>query len=423
MVEIWLPYGMTEVSVKVPEENFKGAIEIKDDDPLENLPFHIERSLQSPIGSKPLRSMVETGEKAVLVIEDTVRPAIVNDLIPPVIVELVGAGLRPEDITVLFGTNMQGSTRVQQISQVGGAEFASRLKILSHNYKSNDLLHVGDTGRGTGVFLNTAFVKADVKILVGNVGLHPYAGYTGGRTGVLPGVSGEQTILRNHALLVHVNARPGVLNGNPVSEDMTEAAELAEVDFVVNAVLNRRGQIVRVFSGDLQKAFHSASTTVEGLCKVPCESKVDIAVVSAGGSPEDATLCQSIESVCYALDVVEDGGAIVLVAECSEGHGNQVFGQWMGKFDKPRQFEQEIAKRFAIGGQYAYLLVKALEKVRVYLVSAIPDYYVSNVFRMRPGRTVTGALQTSLRTIGKDSKVIVIPHGASTLPVPLEHTA
>jgi len=423
MVEIWLPYGKTKVSVKVPEENFKGAIETKDDDVVKNLASHIERSLQKPICSRPLRSMVKAGERAVLVIEGTVRSTIVNDLVAPVIMELIGAGLRPEEITVLFGTNMQGSTRVQQILQVGETELLSRLKILSHNCRSKDHVRVGETSRGTGVFLNTMFAKADVKILIGSVGLHPYAGYTGGRTGVLPGVSGEQTISHNHALLVHVNAHPAVLNGNPVSEDMTEAAELAGVDFMVNAVLNRAGQTVRVFSGDLQKAFHSASTKVGDMCKVPCESKVDIAVVSAGGSPEDATLCQSIESLCYALDVVEDGGAIVLVAECSEGYGNQVFGQWMERFDKSRRLEQEITKKFEIGGQYAYLLAKTLEKVRVYLVSTIPDYYVSRVFRMRPGRTVTGALQTSLRTIGKDSRVLVIPHGASTLPVLLEHKA
>ena len=421
MVEIWLPYGRTEVSVRVPEENFRGTIEVKGDDPLENPAFHTRRSLQSPIGSKPLPSMVKTGEKAVLVIDDAARPAIVNDLIPPVISELVGAGLRPEDITILFGANMQGTTQIEQMSQVRGAEFANRVKILNHDYRSSVFLHVGDTSHGTKVFLNEVFVKADVKILVGNVALHPYVGYTGGRTGVLPGVSGEQTVLHNHSLIAHVNARPGVIDGNPISEDMTEAAELAKVDLIINAVLNRRGQIVRVFSGNLHEAFRSAFQTADNLFKVPCESKVDVAVVSPGGTPEDTTLCRSIQTVPYALNTVKDGGAIVLVAECSHGHGNQVFTEWMGKFDKPQQFEQEIARRFAIGGQYAYLLMKALEKARVYLVSTIPDYYVSNVFKMRPGRTATAALQTALRTIGKDSDVIVIPHGASTLPVHTEH--
>jgi len=416
MVEAWLPYGRTEVSVKIPDESFQGIIESKDEASVRDPMLEITHALENPIDSEPLASLASAGEKVAVVIDDATRPTPIHLPISPLTTQLSRAGIKIEDITVIVGTGMHRSATGEEIAALVGTELAGQVKIVNHDCKAEDLVHLGDTSHGTQIYVNKEFAKADVRILTGDVELHYFAGYGGGRKSVLPGISGAQTILQNHALLLHPKAQPGVLDGNPVSEDMAEAADMAKVDFILNVVLNRRNEIVRAFSGNLHKAFMSGVQTVDKICKAPCETKADIAVVSAGGSPRDINLYQALKAVHHTLNLVNEGGAIVLIAECPEGHGNETFREWMIKFDELRRMEQEIKKRFVIGGHKAYHLTKALERVKIYLLSTIPDYYVSNVFKLHPSRTANAALQAALRAVGRDSKVAVIPYGATTLP-------
>jgi len=416
MVEIWLPYGRTEVSVKIPDEGFQGIIESKDESSTSDALLAISRSLEHPVDSKPLDSVVSTGEKVAIVIDDATRPVSTPLLLSPLMTRLSRAGVKTEDVTVIIGTGMHGPPIDEEVAKLLGADLVGKVRVASHDCKSKDLVYVGDTSRGTKVYLNKEFVRADVRILAGDVELHYFAGYGGGRKSVLPGISGAQTIAHNHALLLHPKARPGILDGNPVNEDMAEAATMARVDFILNVVLNRKNEIIRAFSGNLHKAFISGVQVVDSMCKVPCDARADIAVVSPGGSPRDVNLYQALKAVHHTIGTVNERGAIVLIAECPEGHGNDTFREWMIKFDETRLMEQEIKKRFAIGGHKAYYLTKALEKVKIYLLSTIPDYYVSNVFKLRPSRTANAALQAALRVVGKDSKVVAIPHGATTLP-------
>jgi len=416
MVEVWLPYGRTEVSVRIPDEGFQGIIESKDEPSASDPLLEITQALENPVGSKPLASVASAGEKVAVVIDDATRPVSTQLLMPPLMTQLSRAGVKTEDVTVIVGTGMHRPPTNEEIVALLGVELAGQVKVVGHDCKAEYLTYIGDTSRGTRVYLNKEFITADVRILTGDVELHYFAGYGGGRKSVLPGISGAQTIAQNHALLLHPKAQPGVLDGNPVSEDMTEAAEMAKVDFILNVVLNRKNEIVRAFSGNLHKAFTSGVQVVDSMCKVPYEARANIAVVSPGGSPRDVNLYQALKAVHHALNVVNEGGAIVLVAECPEGHGNDTFREWMVKFDEPRRMEQEIKKRFVIGGHKAYYLTKALEKVKIYLLSTMPDHYVSNPFKLRPSRTANAALQAALRAVGKDSKVVAIPYGSTTLP-------
>ncbi|MCJ7506010.1 nickel-dependent lactate racemase [Candidatus Bathyarchaeota archaeon] len=421
MVEVWLPYGRTEVSMRVPDENFQRTVEPKDGNPVEDPALEVELALQNPVGSKPVSSMVGPDDKVVLVVDDATRPRPAHPIIPQVVEELIHSGVRSENIALLIGLGLHKAPSGEEIEQITGTASATGLKISSHDCKSN-LTHVGDTTHGTNVFLSKTFVEADVKILTGDIELHHFAGYGGGRKSVLPGISAEETILQNHALSLHPKARAGVLEGNPVNEDMMEAAEMAKVDFIVNVVLNQKKDIVKTFSGDLRQAFLKGTQTIDKLCKIRCESKADIVVVSPGGNPRDLNLSQALKAVYQTLDIVKEGGAMVLVAECPEGEGSQAFGEWMMRSEGSRQIEHAIKKRFSIGAHDAYYLTKALEKAKIYLVSTIPDHYVSSIFKMRPSRTANAAIQTALRSVGKDSKVTVIPYGAFTLPIVQEYS-
>jgi nickel-dependent lactate racemase len=266
------------------------------------------------------------------------------------------------------------------------------------------------------VFLNRVFAQADIKILLGDVNLHYYAGYGGGRKSVLPGVSGVETVQHNHAMMLNANAKTGLLEGNPVHEDMTEAARMAKVDFIVNIVENSKGEMVKAFAGDLEQAFLEAVKLVDEMYKIKVDRRADIIVASAGGHPADINLYQAHKAIDNALDAVKRGGVIILVAECPEGHGNQVFYDWMTRLQDLKSTEKEIKRGFVMGGHKAYYLLKVLQNHPVILVSSLPDYYASNVFKLKTARAVNDALTEAFKLAGSASRVWTMPQGSYTLP-------
>jgi len=226
-----------------------------------------------------------------------------------------------------------------------------------------------------------------------------------------------ETIQHNHAMLLHPKARTGNLEGNPIHEDMTEAARMAKVNFILNVVQNKKGEIVKAFAGDLEQAFYEGVKLVEEMYKIPIERKADIVLASPGGFPADITLFQAYKAVDNALEAVKRGGVIVLAAECPEGHGNEVFYEWMMKFKSLKEVEKRIKRNFVLGGHKAYYLMKALQKVKIILVSSMPDYYAQNVFRLDTARAINDAVEEALRIAGSRAKVWAMPLGNYTLPV------
>ena len=297
-----------------------------------------------------------------------------------------------------------------------GQEVLERVKTTSHSHKAEDQVFLGKTSFGTKVYVNRVFGEAGVRILTGDVGLHYYAGYGGGRKSVLPAVSSFETTQHNHAMILNSNARTGILKDNPVHEDMVEAAKLAKVNFILNIVTNSRHELVKAFAGDLEQAFNEGVKLVDDMCKVAIEKRADIVVASAGGHPLDIDLYQAYKAGDNALNAVKRGGIVILVAECPEGHGNEVFHDWMKGFKDSKQMEKEIKKRFQLGGHKAYYLAKALEKVKIILVSVMPDYLAVNVFKLKTAKVVNDALRGAFGIAGKNAKVWALPYGSRTLP-------
>ncbi len=418
MVDVWLPYGRTEVCTRIPTRNFLGMIEPKEKPGVADPRVEVERALNEPVGTKKLREIAKAGDKAAVVVDDATRATPSYLMVPAILDELNKAGVKDEDITVIFGCGTHRSVTPEEMKTLVGEETLERVKTISHDCRAKDLVYVGKTNTlGTKVYVNKVFAEADVKVLTGDVGLHYYAGYGGGRKSVLPAVSGVETIRHNHASLLHPKARTGILEGNPVHEDMVESARLAEPDFILNIVTNSKGEMVRAFAGDLEEVHAEGVRLVDEMYKVPIERRAKIVVVSPGGHPFDIDLFQAYKGVDCALRAVKRGGVIVWVAECPEGHGNQVFYEWMTKFKESKRMETEIKRRFKIGGHKAYYLLKALQKVKIILVSTLPDYYAANVFRLKTAKAVNDALHNAFNIAGKDAKVWVMPHGNVTLPV------
>ena len=416
MVDVWLPYGKTEICMRVPTQNFLGLIEPKEKLGVQDARAEIERALKEPVGSKRLSEIVKPEHKVAIVVDDATRPAPSHLLVPPILDELNMVGVKNENVTIIFGCGTHKAvTREEAVKLLGEAVF-NRIKTISHDCNAEDLVYVGITQKhGTKVYLNRIFAEADVKILTGDVCFHYYAGYGGGRKSVLPAVSGRETIKHNHAMILHPNAKTGILEGNPIHEDMVEAAKLAKVDFILNVVTNSKGEVVKAFAGDLEQAFYEGVKVVDEMYRIPVDRKADIVVVSPGGYPADVNLFQAYKGVDSALEVVKRGGVIVLLAECPQGHGNQVFYDWMVKFSDIKAVEREIKRNFVLGGHKAYYLLKALQNHQIILVSLMPDYYATNIFKLKTARAVNDALNEAFKVAGKNAKVWAMPYGNFTL--------
>src|SRR3990170_5804357 len=418
MVDVWLPYGKTQVCARIPTRNYLGNIEPKEKQGVKDARAEIERALNQSIGTKRLSEIAKPGDKAAIVVNDHTRGTPSYLMIPPILNELNKAGVKDEDITIIFGCGTHRPVKPEEMPALIGEEAVKRVKTISHDCKAKDLTYLGRTKKAlTKVYVNKAFSEANIRILTNEIELHHYAGYGGGRKSVLPAICGEETINHNHAMILQPKARTGVLDGNPVHEDMVEAAELAQPHFIVNIVTNSRKELVQAFAGDYRQAFLEGVKLVDEMYKVPIEKPADIVIVSAGGHPHDIDLYQAHKGVDNALEAVKRGGVVICVAECPEGHGNQVFYEWMTKFKELKDMETEIKRHFQLGGHKAYYLLKTLQKVQVILVSTMPEYYASGVFRLRSARAVNDALNEAFEIVGKDAKVWVMPHGNVTLPV------
>jgi nickel-dependent lactate racemase len=417
MVDVWLPYGKTEVCARIPTRNFLGSIEPKEKRGIADPRSEIERALSQPVGTKRLNEMAKEGDKVAIVVDDATRATPSYLMVSPLLDELNKAGVKDEDVTLIFGCGSHRAVMPDEMEKLVGKEAIKRVKTISHDYMSKDQVFLGKTSFGTKVYVNKVIGEADVRVLTGDLDLHYYAGYGGGRKSVLPAVASAETIQHNHALLLHPKATTGVLEGNPVHEDMVEAAKLAKVDFILNIVTNNKQELVRAFAGDLEQAFYEGVKLVDEMCKVSIERRADIVVVSSGGHPLDIDLFQAYKGIDNALEALKRGGVIVLVAECPEGYGNDVFYEWMTKFSDLKRIEKEVKKRFILGGHKAYYLMKALQRVKIILVSVMPDYYAVNTFKLRTASALNDALRDAFDLAGKNAKVWAMPFGNITLPV------
>jgi nickel-dependent lactate racemase len=372
--------------------------------------------LAEPLNSKRLDEIVKPESRVAIVVDDATRPAPISLMVSAILEELAGAGVKDGNITIIFACGIHRPVSPNEAAKLLSENIVSRVKTVNHDPRAPDLVHVGTTRRGTKISLNRAFVEADVRILTGDVCLHYFAGYGGGRKSILPGIASEEAVRHNHALLLDANAKSGILDGNPVHEDMIEAARMSRVDFVLNVVINSKHEIVRAFAGELEQVFLEGIKLVDQMYRIQVDRRADIVVASAGGDPFDVNLFQAYKAVDHALEVVKRGGVIVLVAELGESHGNQDFYDWMVKYGDLKSVEREIRRNFIVGGSKAYYYLKALQKAQIILVSSMPDYYAANVFKFKTARAVNDALSLAFGITGGSGRVWTLPHGNLTLP-------
>jgi len=417
LVKVSLRYGKTFLSSTVPDENLLESIEPRDKPGVANPGSEILRALDNPLKSKRMSEIAKKGDKAVIVVDDATRSTPSRLMVPPILNQLNSVGVQDRDVTVIFGRGSHRLVTPEEMRILVGDEVTHRVEAVNHDCRAPDLVHVGDTSRGTKVYLNKAFVDADVRILTGDVELHYYAGYGGARKSVLPGVAGIESIIHNHQMAIDPKAKLGNIEGNPVHLDMMEAAKLCRVDFVINVVMNTDSEIVSVFAGDLENVFLEGVKVVDEIYKIPAKAEADIVLTDAGGSPRDINFYQAHKALEAAINIVRPGGVIVLAAECPESKGSQAFYEWMKRCKNSREVEDEIKKNFGPGGITAFTMYKALEKSTIISITDLPEYESKNILRLKPAKTLDEALKMAFDVVGEDAKVSVLPMGSLTLPV------
>lgn len=415
MVEIWLPYGRTEVSVRVRDEDLLGIVQLNEKPSSIDPRAEIERAVESPVGGNRLGDRVGS-EDTVAIVLGLNEPKVAVSVLESVLKELRISGVKDSNITVLVGSAVWAPANREQISSLL-KESHEEVRTFLHNHLAGDTVLLGETSSGITVHMNRIFAESKVKLLIGEISVNCLTAYTGGPETLLRGAAGIETVRQCYAKIADPNSKIGIIERNPVFEEMRRIAEVAKVDYAVDAVLNSKRELMAAFAGNLDDVFAQGVKLIDEMCRVQIDNKADVAVVSAGGAPYDTDLHGAYRAIHTALDLVKKDGALVLVAECAGGFGSEVFYEWMTRFRESKEMEKEIKRNFKIGAEVAYFLNKALEYSRIYLVSVMPDYYANGVFRMRTARNVNAALQSAIRAVGKDSKIFVVPQGSSILPV------
>ncbi len=372
----------------------------------------VAKALASPVGSPRLEEIVRPGGKVVVVTSDVTRPMPTAKVLPEVAKTLERCGVSEDDVTVVFGLGSHRAHTPEERMKLLGPQAAG---LRAADSDPNDTVRLGTTRRGTPVDIFRPVAEAEHLILLGNVEYHYFAGYSGGMKAVMPGVSSREAIRHNHGFMLEDGARAGVLDGNPVREDIEEVREFRPADFILNVVLDEEKRIAGAFAGHPVGAHREGCRFLDSFYKVSLGERADVVVVSAGGWPKDINLYQAQKALDNAKHAVRDGGFVVFVAECGEGFGEGLFEEWM-KTMKPRAMLEEIRKDFRLGAHKAAAIAEILSRgVSVHFASAFDADTVRKIGFV-PFPSARLALDAALAGVGADASVCVIPFGGSTLP-------
>ena len=312
-------------------------LDVADVPALSDTPDTIRRAIDHPIGlDKGLSETVSLGETVAILVSDAFRYTGADLFLPVLIDALNRAGVSDESISLIFATGVHRHPTPDEERHILGEAIHRRFqgRIFAHDpHDETNLVYLGTTSRGTRVSINKRAHDADRLIATGAVVLHYFGGYGGGRKSILPGIASIETISHNHSLNLDPHedrlnpaVRIGVLDGNPVAEDMLEGARLAGVDFILNTVLNRHHQIAGIFAGELDAAHRAAAEYARKLFTVPIEEKADLVIASAGAAKN---FVQSHKALYNAYQAVKFEGRIIFLAQCEEGLGGGRFAKWL----------------------------------------------------------------------------------------------
>lgn len=413
MTQLQVPYGSTHIDLDIDAD----LLEISEGGGTRRAAIEpttvIREALWNPLGTKRLREIVASKKdpNIVIVVDDQTRDT-PTELMLDVVSEELGKEYSNQ-ITLLVACGTHEPPTSGDLKRILGKHYR-KFTLVIHECDAKDLVYVGTTSKGTPVRLNKTYLNANIRVLTGDITLHYYAGFGGGRKSILPGISARDTTKKNHALLVDEHARTANIDCNPVHEDMTEAASFAPPDFVLNVVEAGKGNIVAAFAGDMNAVFQDGIEVAHNLFRLETRTLFDILVVSAGGFPKDRNLYQASKAIENCYRAVAPGGELILVAECCEGIGDPYFEAWMDDFATYEETEAAIRFNFVLGGHKAYYLRKVMTKIGLSIVS---DLHTETLSRWQI--KAFNSLTEILDGVKKDKcRIGIVKNGLDILLVP-----
>ena len=426
-MRIHLPYGKETRSIDIPERQILGILKPPQVERLLDEEEVIRAALENPIGTARLRSIARGKRRIAIIVSDASRPNIERKVLPLLLEELRETGIRPEDVTCVIGTGAHRAATQAEIIDRLGPELARRTNVIIHSCTAGPLVNLGHTSQGYPIHVNEAVVQAEVKVAVGVVLPHPIAGYSGGGKGLLIGVGGAETITSTHTpeILEHPGTGLGMIDKNPFYQAALEAARMLPLDFIVNAVVDERGKIIDITSGDVSLAHRALiERTADRAFKVPFPAPADIVIV-APGPPKDSNLYHAIaEGVCVvagdALPVscVKKGGTVILVAPMEEGIYNESLYLYLA--DRGPAAVVERARREGVsepGEHRAFGVAKVLLDAEVVVAEPCMDPNIFPSIHMRSFPSLEEAFRYARNKHGPDYRVLAFAYSHRLIPI------
>ena len=419
-MEIKIPYGKTFQTLNI-EEGFE-LLESK----IQELEAGadggaiVRAAMDSPIGSPKLRELAAGKKNAVLIISDHTRPVPSKDIVPFMLEEL-RAGNPDIEITMLVATGCHRGTTPEELVHKLGEDIVSREHIVVHDCDSSPLTDLGPLPSGARLVVNSLVAQADLVVSEGFIEPHFFAGYSGGRKSILPGVCSRVTVLGNHCadFIDDPKARMGVIDGNPINRDMERAARMAKLAYIVNVVVNEAHEVVAAFAGDPIEAHHAGCAYLARYCEVEQKQKADIVITSNGGAPLDQNAYQAVKGLTTAADAAADGAALIICAECADGIGGDSFYKALSECAGPTELLEEIRRvpmDETVPDQWQYqILARILEKHHVYFVARKEMEEAVNAMKMEYAPSLEEAYARARALKGASAGVAVIPNGVSLI--------
>lgn len=416
---IELPYGRRQISFEVDEVE---VVETRKMPIIKLVDQELNGKLETPISSPSLRKLSENSRKILLIVPDNTRAFPSREIMPNLIKYIEEANPQAE-IRILVATGLHVEVSKQELGEMLGKEIVENYEVVNHDaMDENQVLKLEKrTSYGTPIHVNREVMRSDLVIGAGLIEPHFFAGYSGGRKILLPGVAGRDAVFNNHGfrMIGHRNSRAGILDGNPIHEDMIEFMEKTRLDFIVNVTLNKEKKISGIFAGDPVKAHLEGVRFLDNYVKSYFTEEADLVLTTNGGYPLDRDLYQAVKGMDTAASVVKNGGVIVIASECRDGlGGHEEFLRLVQGAESPEEILERIKKEEPIYDQWeAQVLARVLKKASVILVSEYISDEVAEGLLLKRARDLEEALEMAYEILGKkDVKIAAIPEGPYVIP-------
>ena len=411
-------FGKTGIEVEVPEGIACRELRSRKAIPVADETAAVEAALDSPIASAPILELARGKQTAAISVCDITRPAPNRITLPPLLKRLHQAGISKENIIILIATGLHRAATREEVDIIVGPEIAAAYRVISHNARARDEHRfLGETRRGTPVYVDERFVSADLHITLGFVEQHLMLGFSGGRKLIVPGLAAQETIKVIHSprFIREPLATEGSIEGNPLHDELLECARMVRHDFIVDTALTQDRKIAGVFAGNPVKAHAAGVQFVEKTCLEEIDEPADLVITSAAGFPLDLTFYQSVKGVTAATHLAKPGGRILLIAQCAEGMGSAEFAHMirnMGDFpkylaevrDQPVDVDRWQVEKLALAGV----------QNEIY-------FYTPGVTRQELGSlaartfdTLQEAMHAALRGLPSGGRITLVPEGPYT---------